>query len=132
MMSAFEARAADSVHSDVGARAGRRLCVPLAAMAMLIVAGCGSLPTVPQAPQLELISSQPLALAADCQAEGTFRVEFAVRADGQVDSVSAAPAPSCVQDGLRAWVQSFRYAPTGTAAPIPHAVEWLMVSAPRG
>ncbi len=101
-------------------------------MGMSMLAACGSLPRAPTALQLELVSSQTLALAADCQAQGTFRAEFMVLADGQVTAVDTASAPTCVREGLSAWVQTFRYAPTGTNSPVPHAVELVLVNAPRG
>lgn len=110
----------------------RRIGVVFMALAMALLVGCGSLPRATESVQLELLSSQPLALAEDCEAQGTFRVEFTVLRDGAVSAVKPAAAPPCVQEGLSAWVQSFRYAPTGMDVAVPHAVEWLMVGAPRG
>lgn len=120
------------VGADARASSVRRIGGVSTILAMALLAGCGSLPRATESVQLELLSSQPLTLANDCQAQGTFRVEFTVLRDGAVSAVKPAAAPACVQAGLAAWVQSFRYAPTGMDVAVPHAVEWLMVGAPRG
>jgi hypothetical protein len=107
----------------------RTRSVALAALALL--AGCQLTPPAPVAPpSLQLMESQPLALAPGCEATGSVVVEFVVRMDGSTDALKLSPAPECVREALTAWVSSFRYLPP--AADIPTGVEWLLVSARRG
>ena len=102
-----------------------------AIVALTLLAGCQSTPPaqVPP-PSLQLMESQPLVLAPDCQASASVMVEFIVRMDGRPDSLKLSPAPECVRTALTAWVSSFRYLPP--AADVPTGVEWLLVSARRG
>jgi hypothetical protein len=102
-------------------------------VALLALSGCKTAPTVESGlppPPLRLIDSQPLVLAADCDASGSFVVEFKVLPNGRTDQIRAPAAPACVQQAMSAWVGSFRYAPppTGTTA----SIEWMLVSARRG
>jgi hypothetical protein len=97
----------------------------------LALAGCQTTPTAPPpAPALQLIQSQPLVLAPDCQANGSFFVEFSVLSDGRTGRIQAPQGPSCVQQALTAWVSSFRYSPPGRDTPA--GVEWMMVTASKG
>lgn len=99
--------------------------------ALTLLAGCQLTPpatVVP--PSLQLMESQPLALAPGCEASGSVLVEFIVRMDGSTDALQLSPAPECVREALTAWVSSFRYLPP--AADIPTGVEWMLVSARRG
>ena len=99
--------------------------------ALTLLAGCQSTPPAPvAAPPLQLMESQPLVLAPDCQASASVMVEFIVRMDGHPDSLKLSPAPECVRTALTTWVSSFRYLPP--AADVPTGVEWLLVSARRG
>jgi hypothetical protein len=107
----------------------------------LVSSGCQTVPTArPEAaaPALQLLESRPLQLAEDCQASGSYFVEFTVRNDGRTDRVHAPDGPACVQQALTAWVESFRYAPPksatagGIAGGIASGIEWMVVSARRG
>lgn len=103
----------------------------LALVALTLLSGCQLTPPAPVAPpSLQLMGSQPLVLAPNCEANGSVMVEFTVRMDGTTDSLKVSPAPACVREALTAWVSSFRYLPP--AADIPTGVEWLLVSARRG
>jgi hypothetical protein len=102
----------------------------LVGAAALTLAGCQTTPTAPPAPSLQLIQSQPLVLAPDCQASGSFFVEFSVLSDGRTGRIQAPEGPTCVQQALTAWVSSFRYSPPG--ADTPAGVEWMMVTASKG
>lgn len=98
---------------------------------LLALAGCQTTPTSPAtAPALQLIQSQPLVLAPDCQASGSFFVEFSVLSDGRTGRIQAPNGPTCVQQALTAWVGSFRYSPPGRDTPA--GVEWMMVTAQKG
>ena len=103
-------------------------CLVLAALTLL--AGCQLTPPAPAPASLQLMESQPLVLAPDCEASGSVSVEFTVRMDGTTDGLKLSPAPECVREALTAWVSSFRYLPP--ASDIPTGVEWLLVSARRG
>ena len=95
--------------------------------------GCQSTPTVaPQvpAPSLKLVESRPLAMAADCEASGSYFVGFTVLSDGRTADIEAPAGPPCVQQALSSWVSSFKYAPPGRQTPA--GVEWMMVTARRG
>lgn len=96
----------------------------------VVLAGCQTMPTAPPPPALQLVQSQPLVLAEDCNASGSFFVEFSVLSDGRTGRIQAPQGPACVQQALTTWVSSFRYAPPGQD--IPAGVEWLMVTAPKG
>jgi hypothetical protein len=99
--------------------------------AALALAGCQTTPTAPTpALSLQLIQSQPLVLAPDCQANGSFFVEFSVLSDGRTGRIQAPEGPTCVQQALTAWVSSFRYSPPGQDTPA--GVEWMMVTATKG
>lgn len=98
---------------------------------LLALAGCQTTPTAPSpASSLQLVQSQPLVLAPDCQASGSFFVEFSVLSDGRTGRIQAPEGPTCVQQALTAWVSSFRYSPPGQD--MPAGVEWMMVTAPKG
>jgi hypothetical protein len=104
----------------------------LAILALAVLAGCQLAPPAQQAPpsSLQLMESQPLALAPGCEASGSVFVEFMVRMDGTTDSLKVSQAPACVRDALTAWVSSFRYLPP--TADTPAGVEWLLIAARRG
>ena len=97
---------------------------------LLALAGCQTTPTVPPPAPLQLVQSQPLILAADCQASGSFFVEFSVLSDGRTGRIQAPEGPTCVQQALTAWVSSFKYSPPGRDTPA--GVEWMMVTATKG
>lgn len=103
----------------------------LIAGSLLALAGCQTTPTASSAsPALQLIQSRPLVLAPDCQASGSFFVEFSVLSDGRTGRIQAPEGPACVQQALSAWVSSFQYSPPGRDTPA--GVEWMMVTAPKG
>lgn len=101
-------------------------------ISLAVLAGCQLAPPAPDVPpsSLQLMESQPLALAPGCEASGSVFVEFMVRMDGTTDALKVSPAPACLRDALTAWVSSFRYLPP--TADTPAGVEWLLVSARRG
>jgi hypothetical protein len=98
--------------------------------AVLLLAGCAGAPSQlpePPPPLLELQTTGALQIDADCPLTGgqIVRVDYAVRADGQVETPRAAGGSECLGAGLERWVASFRY------APIPETVaatlEWMPV-----
>lgn len=99
-----------------------------------VLSGCQTTPTrTPSVPALQLLDAQPLTIADDCEASGSYFVEFTVLGDGRTGNIQAPPGPVCLQQALTAWVGTFRYAPPGQQ--MPAGVEWLMVTAhplPRG
>ena len=103
------------------------------AAAVLLVAGCAT--TVgrpPASPELQLLGSAPLALPADCDpvAGEVYRTRYLVQPDGRVAEADAESGSGCVQEALRRWVESFRYAPV--AGPIATTIDWMAVTATRG
>ena len=65
---------------------------PFALVALTLLAGCQLTPPAPVAPpSLQLMESQPLVLAAGCEASGSVMVEFMVRMDGSTDSLKRLP-----------------------------------------
>lgn len=110
--------------------APRRYQLLLLSGAIVALAGCKTAPTTPAAATpLQLIQSQPLVLAADCHASGSYFVEFSVLSDGRTGNIQAPQGPACVQQALAAWVSSFRYSPPGQDTPA--GIEWMMVTAPQ-
>lgn len=95
----------------------------------MALAGCQTTPTAAP-PSLQLIQSQPLVLAPDCKASGSFFIRFSVLSDGRTGEIQAPQGPACVQQALTAWVSSFRYSPPGQVTPA--GLEWLMVTASKG
>lgn len=86
-----------------------------------------------------MIDAQPLVLAEDCEASGSFYVEFDVLQDGRTSAIKAPAGPQCVQRALTDWVRSFRYAPrpsggqgAGAATAATTAIEWMLVAARKG
>ena len=112
-----------------------RIARPLAVVALLALGGCASVaPPVgapPPAP-LQLLSAGPLELPAECQAAHgkVYRMNFIVETDGRVTGARAESGDGCVQEALRSWVSSFRYAPVRAA--MPAVLDWLEVTASRG
>ena len=102
----------------------------LIAGAMIALSGCQTTPTTPPPPSLQLIDARPLAIAADCNASGSYFVEFTVLSDGRTGEIQAPQGPACVQQALTAWVSTFRYASPGRETPA--GVEWMMVTARKG
>jgi hypothetical protein len=101
----------------------------LAIAATLFVLGaCRTLPPPPPIP-LQLLSSQPLLLAADCEASASIVVDFMIDASGSTSNIAVPAAPACLQQALRAWVASFKYVPLPDAK--ASHIEWLLVKAPR-
>lgn len=105
----------------------------IVAGALAASSGCQLAPTAKPdiaPPYLELIESEPLVLAEDCAAGGSFFVEFTVLKDGRTGNIQAPAGPACVQQALTAWVSSFRYSPI--AGEFSAAVEWMLVTAQSG
>lgn len=112
-------------------RRGLELVLVVAAAATL--AACQSPPTrAPSAPELRLLDAGALALPGGCEpASGVvYRTSYQVQADGRVATAWSESGRGCVQDALRRWVETFRYAPL--AGPVPAAIDWMAVSATRG
>nr|WP_298724111.1 hypothetical protein [uncultured Steroidobacter sp.] len=97
----------------------------------IVLSGCQTTPTtLPSPPSLRLVDSRPLTFAENCEASGSYFVEFTVLSNGSTGDIQAPNGPACVQDALTAWVSSFRYDAPGQE--IPSGVEWLMVTARKG
>ncbi len=97
----------------------------------IALSGCQTTPTTtPTQSSLRLIDARPLTVAANCEASGSYFVEFTVLSDGSTGDIQAPNGPACVQEALTAWVSSFRYDAPGQE--IPSGVEWLMVTARKG
>lgn len=103
---------------------------PLFLIAGGLLTGCQMTPTAPPEPDLQLLQAAPLELPPTCSASGSFYVAFTVDGAGRTGDIRVSDAPPCIQEALTAWVESFRYQPPGR--PVPAAIEWLMVAAPRG
>lgn len=109
----------------------RRLAFASVFAGAVVLSGCQTTPTgAPAAPELRLLEAKPLTVAEDCEASGSYFVEFTVLSDGRTGNIQAPPGPACVQEALTAWVSTFKYAPPGQQAPA--GVEWMMVTARRG
>jgi hypothetical protein len=116
-------------------RIRRRFVFAAMLVGAVALSGCQTTPTTaptprPAPPDLQLLEAQPLAIAEDCQASGSYFVEFTVLSDGRTGNIQAPPGPACMQQALTAWVSTFRYAPPGRQ--IPAGVEWMMVTSRRG
>lgn len=97
----------------------------------IVLSGCQTAPTQgPAKPTLRILQSEPLKLADNCEASGSYFVEFTVLSDGRTDDIKADSGPACLQQALTAWVSSFRYEAPGQE--IPSGVEWMMVAARKG
>lgn len=141
--------AGNSAHGANAVSGNRARMLAIVGLAAVLSSACQGVPPagpeelkrvpVPPAP-LELLEAQPLVLADDCVASGSFRVEFEVLTDGRTGAIKPPPAPECVQRALTAWVGSFRYAPlasagtapSSSAAGVPTAIEWMLVTARKG
>ena len=113
----------------------RRLTLAALVAGGVALGGCQTTPTAVEpaafpAPELKLLEAKPLEMAKDCEASGSYFVEFTVLSDGRTGHIKAPPGPACMQQALTAWVSTFRYAPPGQQTPA--GVEWLMVTARRG
>ncbi len=99
-----------------------------------VVAGCAGhstrAPAGAGAPPA-LLSAGEFALPADCPAVpgAVYRAEYVVTAGGEVEGVTRADGPDCVQSTLSDWVRTFRYAPG--AAPASATVDWMLTVARR-
>lgn len=112
-------------------RIRRHLGVTVLALGAIALSACQTAPTTaPAKPALRLLQSQPLTVADDCAASGSYFVEFTVTSDGRTGDIQAPPGPACVQEALTAWVSSFRYEAPGQK--IWSGVEWMMVTARKG
>jgi hypothetical protein len=101
------------------------------ALGAITLSGCQTAPTTaPAQPALRILQSEPLQLADNCAASGSYFVEFTVASDGRTGDIQAPPGPACVQEALVAWVNSFRYEAPGQT--IPSGVEWMMITARKG
>jgi hypothetical protein len=107
--------------------------VVLTAATVLLVAGCATtFERQPASPELQLLSSAALALPAGCEpiSGEVYRTRYLVQTDGGVTDADAESGSGCVQDALRRWVESFRYAPV--AGPVATTIDWMAVTATRG
>ena len=62
-----------------------------------------------------------------------YRLSYVVGVDGRPgnpDAISPPDAPACLQEALRTWVATFRYAPVTEAERL--TADWMLVSARRG
>lgn len=106
-------------------------CIYLALLsAAVAVSGCQTTPKSGPRPSLRILEAKPLTLAENCEATGSFFVEFTVLSDGRTGEIQAPPGPACVQQALTAWVSTFRYSPPGEQTPA--GIEWMMVTARKG
>lgn len=115
--------------STIGASI-RSTCIAMIVGAAL--AGCATTaPGVPEA-SLELLSSGPVVLPADCVPDRglVYRTAFVVQRDGRVAGIASQSGSGCVQQALRDWVGTFEYRPVGEATPT--VVDWMVVTATRG
>lgn len=110
----------------------RRFTFAAAVAATIALSGCQTTPTGSAVPpvELKLLESKPLSIAANCEANGSYFVEFTVLSDGRTGNIQAPPGPACMQEALTAWVSTFRYAAPGQQTPA--GVEWMMVTGRRG
>lgn len=101
---------------------------------VLALGGCATLERAPEPPPpapLELLSAAPLELPQGCEpAVVVYRTEYVVETDGRVTGARSESGDGCVQQALRSWVSSFRYAPV--EAPMAVVIDWLAVTASRG
>ncbi|WP_129781658.1 YajG family lipoprotein [Peristeroidobacter soli] len=112
-------------------RIHRRIGFAALILGAIALSGCQTTPTqAPVAPTLRLLQAQPLTVADNCEASGSYFVEFTVTSDGRTGDIQAPAGPACVQEALTAWVSSFRYEAPGQE--IPSGVEWMMVTARKG
>lgn len=100
----------------------------LGSAALLLLSACRTLPPAPAAP-LELLSSAPLQLGAGCMGSSSVAIDFVIDASGSTSDIAVPDAPVCLQQALRAWVASFKYAPL--PADTPSRIEWVLVTAPK-
>jgi hypothetical protein len=106
--------------------------------ALVLAAGCQPMvrPTPPAPePPARLLDAARLELPADCAvpAGRPYRMSYTVETDGRtagLGAVTPPDAPACLQNALKAWVASFRYAPVAHAEPVTS--DWMLVSARRG
>jgi hypothetical protein len=97
----------------------------------IVLGGCQTAPTKgPAKGTFRILQSEPLKLPDNCEASGSYFVEFTVMSNGRTDDIRAASGPACLQQALTAWVSSFQYEAPGQA--IPSGVEWMMVTAAKG
>lgn len=106
----------------------------LAGLAMGMTGCAGMRPVETSPPPVQLVSSGELNLPRECvvASGAVYRTLFEVQPDGRVAAPrSAEPAgdDGCVQQALREWVATFRYAPID--APTPVAFDWMVVTASR-
>jgi hypothetical protein len=76
---------------------------------MVLIAACRSLPIAPS--PLQLLSSEPLQLPTECIATQSIVIDFVIETNGSTGNIAIRQAPACLQQALRAWVASFKYAP---------------------
>lgn len=108
--------------------------IPALTALALTATGCVMAPPVTAPPSpVQLVSAGELNLPSECAVTSgaVYRTLFEVQPDGRVAAPrSAEPGgDGCVQEALRAWVGTFRYAPID--APTPVAFDWMAVTASR-
>ncbi|WP_129647458.1 energy transducer TonB [Peristeroidobacter agariperforans] len=97
----------------------------------IALSGCQTAPSKGSSKgTIRILQSEPLKVPDNCEASGSYFVEFTVMSDGSTDDIKASSGPACIQEALAAWVSSFRYEAPGQE--IPSGVEWMMVTAQKG
>ena len=126
---------------DAPARWSTRLTIHRAAVAcaVILAAGCQTTTTERAAPAppppVQLLDAARVELPTDCTvpAGQPYRLSYVVGVDGRPgnpDAISPPDAPACLQEALRTWVATFRYAPVTEAERL--TADWMLVSARRG
>ena len=109
----------------------RQFCFAALAAGAIVLSGCQTTPGKgPSKGTIRILQSEPLKVPDNCEASGSYFVEFTVMSDGRTDDIKASSGPACIQEALAAWVSSFRYEAPGQE--IPSGVEWMMVTAQKG
>jgi hypothetical protein len=108
-----------------------RKILPL--VALFAIAGCQTTPQrqIPDPPaRPEILSANPLRIAADCQVNAAVDIDYSIQADGSVADLALSDAPACIREALTAWVSSYRYAPQ--PLPVVTGFAWMRVTGERG
>jgi hypothetical protein len=108
-----------------------RKILPL--VALVAIAGCQTTPQrqIPDPPvRPEILSANPLRIAAGCQVNTAVDIGYTIQADGSVADLALSDAPACIREALTAWVSSYRYAPQ--ALPVATGFGWMRVTGERG
>jgi hypothetical protein len=76
------------------------------------------------------MAANPLRIASNCEINTAVDIDYSVQVDGSVADLSVSEAPACARDALRAWVNSYRYAPQ--SQPVATGFAWMRVIGERG